>query len=235
MNGHANISNVNATAVGEVTFEFKPENGISAKADGSLEIGAPDIDVSPEVIYLGIEATITVKVMHAGTALEGVPVEARLPGGNWAYLGETKNGEIRTTIFPTGIGGDLEFKVAGVISDKTIEIVIGLKIDVPSETEEDTEITIRILTTNDRPVKNATVYIDGEALEEKTNSDGEVKYKPTKKGTYNITASYLDYPLVEERTLDVKEKPGVPGFEAVALIVGAIVALLLVHRRRKRE
>ena len=235
--GKGEIKNVNATALGNITFKFEPKDGNLADAEGKLQIVPPTVSVDKNVIYLGEENTLTVTVTHDGTYLEGIKVRAKLPGRLLADLGTTdENGKIDAPIFPTGLGGYLTFEVAGEeISEPKVKIVIGLKIDAPSEVEEDTEITIKVLSRGGTAVEGATVTI-GNWIGT-TDDKGEVTYKPTEKGDYTITAEKDGYYPSEgvSTKLTVKEKPEVPGFEAVALIIGALVALLLVHRRRKRE
>ena len=67
-----------------------------------------------------------------------------------------------------------------------------------------------------------------------TDSNGEIEYEFEEDGTYIITAEKAGY-IAGSKTLKIEiEEEGVPGFELIALVLGALAAILLIRRRRKK-
>jgi hypothetical protein len=242
-NGIVKVHNMNATELGNVTFKFtpsEPEEGEKANADGMLKVVLPTVTIEPRIIFLSEENIIKVTVTNPRN---GAPCpDLRLWGGFLLEFEKTdENGETTGGVFPISTG-NYTLSVGRTlwdgkeVKDAWYKVVVGLKIDAPSETEEEKEITIQVLTRGGKEVSGATVTIGN--WTGTTDDEGKVTYKPTKKGDYIITAKKDGYYPSEGAStpLSVKKAPKPPGFEAVALIIGAIVALLLVdHRRKKRR
>jgi len=233
VNGEGNITNVTANNIGNITFEFQPkaDGSIYADANGELKVVPPQIDVEPDKIFLAEENLITLIVKHplTGQPCPGLEVSGDFPSGHMV-LGKTdENGKVVIGIVPS-MTGMIKLYVEGDEAGE-INIVLGLKIVVSSEIEKGKEITIMVTTRGGKAVEGATVKFGGETVGT-TDSNGEVKYKPTETGDFTITAEKSNY---EKATKDVtvKEGPSTPGFEMIGVILGALAAILLIRRRRR--
>ncbi|MEA2054442.1 MAG: lamin tail domain-containing protein [Candidatus Thermoplasmatota archaeon] len=230
-NGEGNITNVTAVTIGNITFEFKPKADGSryAEANGELKVVTPTIDVEPETVFLAEENLITLTVKHPLTnqPCPGLEVSGNFPSGNMV-LGKTdENGKVTIGIVPS-ITGTIKLYVEGDVAGE-IEIRIGLKIQVPSGIEEDKEITITVTTRGGKAVEGATVKFGNETAGI-TDSNGEVKYKPTEKGDFTITAEKSGY-YEATKTVTVEGGP-TPGFGVIGVILGALAAILIIRRRK---
>lgn len=231
--GEGNITNVTANNIGNITFEFMPaaDGSEYADASGELKVVPPEIDVQPDKIFLAEENLITLTVKHplTGQPCPDLEVSGDFPSGHMV-LGKTDaNGQVMIGIVPS-ITGTIKLYVEGDEAGE-ITIVLGLKIVVSSEVEKDKEITIKVTTRGGKAVEGATVKFGGETVGT-TDSNGEVKYKPTEKGDFTITAEKSNYEKAS-KTITVKEGPNTPGFEMIGLVLGALAAILLIRRRRK--
>ena len=242
-NGKGNLTNITARQLGEVTFEFKPKTQYSeyAEAEGTLPVVAPDIDVTPETVLLFEENLITLTVKHpvTGESIEGLTVWADITGTE-RNLGETdENGKLTIGIVPLQTGYIVLSVGRGNESDPAgnISVWIGLKVQLlctcgsNMTLRKGTELTILVTTRGGSPVEGATVKV-GETTIGKTDANGEIKYKFEKDGTYTITAEKTDY-ITGSKTVKVKIEKPTPGFELIALILGALAAILLIRKRRK--
>ena len=238
-NGEAKIENLSAIALGNITFEFKPEGigNVFAPADGLLKVEPPNIAVvepKEKVAFLGVENLIVIRVTHpvTGNGCGGLNVQVRVPGSNQLIdVGKTKaDGKLLFGVIPLETG-QIEIYVENAIAGK-INVSIGLKINAPTEITKDKQMKIIITTKGGSVVEGATVKVDGNIVGT-TDSNGIVKYKPTKTGTITITAEKEGY-YTASMSVEVKKAPsGIPGFEFIGLAIGLLAALLLVRRKRK--
>ncbi len=234
VDGEGNITNVTAIAIGNVTFEFKPAaaGSISTEINGELKVVTPTISVEPETVFLAEENLITLTVSHplTGQPCPDLEVSGDFPSG-YMVLGKTDtNGKVTIGVVPS-ITGKIKLYVEGDAAGE-INIVIGLKIQVPSDIKKDEEITITITTRGGKAVEGATVKF-GSDTAGTTNSNGEIKYTPTEKGNFTITAEKSGYYTATKTvTVNDKENPEVPGFEMIGAILGALGAILIIRRRR---
>lgn len=233
--GEGNITNVTATALGNITFEFKPaaDGSIFTDANGEVKVVAPTIGVEPETVFLAEENLITLLVKHplTGQPCPGLEVSGDFPSG-YMVLGNTdENGKVTIGVVPL-ITGMIKLYVEGDAAGE-INIVVGLKIVVSSGIEKDKEITITVTTRGGKVVEGATVKF-GDTTVGTTDSNGEIKYKPTETGNFTITAEKSGY-YKATKTITVSEegKPSTPGFEMVGAILGALGAVLIIRRRRR--
>jgi len=241
VNGEGNLTNVTAIAVGNVTFEFRAaeEGSVYVEADGTLPITTPSIEITEpaeKIAFLGEENLITIAVKHplTGEGCAGLKVEIETPASNGRIdVGETdENGKLTFGIIPLQTG-KIKIYVEGDEAG-SIDIWIGLRIHVEPQIEAGKETIITVTTRGGKPIEGATVKVNGATIGT-TNANGEIKYKPEKDlggKTITITAEKTGY-YSAERTVEVKKAPEGPGFELIGLVIGAILALVLVRRRRK--
>ena len=239
VNGKANITGVNATNVGNITFRFKPK-GVEnefAPADGMVPIVLPNVEIiAPKdgLAYLGVENVIILQVTHplTGKGCKGLDIKMNLSGGWQVDAGKTDaNGKLVFGVMPFETG-NITIKVGNdVVKGERIKVVVGLRINAPSQVEKGKEITIIVTTMSGSPVKGATVKVDG-ATVGTTDANGMIKYKAEKSGTITITASKEGYhgaSISIEITKPPKEQPG---FELIGVVIGLFAAILIARRRK---
>ena len=236
VNGTAMIHNVNALIIGDITFEFKSEaeGSMYYEATGSLEIVPPSISVTPSQAAMGTVNEITITVTHPATGAPSpdLDVTALMPGQtNEIPLGATdSSGQVSVGFVPS-MTGFIQFFVEGDPVETTVYVTIGMEIMAPEEVSKDEEVTIKVLTTGGNKVVGATVYIDGVSIGT-TNSEGNVIYKAEDAGIFEITATHSTYAQSGTYEIEVVEE-AVPGFEAIAILVAFLGAVLFFYRRKK--
>jgi hypothetical protein len=74
--GIGTLNEVNATTLGNVTFEFTPETGYQRPAEGLLRVTTATATPNPSTIYLGEPTVVTITITHpaTGTPLKDVKV-----------------------------------------------------------------------------------------------------------------------------------------------------------------
>lgn len=75
--GFGTLEGVNATTLGNVTYDFTPNGGELRAADGLLRITTATATPNPATIYIGEPTTVTITVTHPAT---GVPLKDVLVG-----------------------------------------------------------------------------------------------------------------------------------------------------------
>jgi hypothetical protein len=236
VNGTAMVHNVNAVDIGDITFEFKPEAAGSMyhEAIGSLQIVPPSISVTPTQAVMGTVNEITVTVTHPATGAPSpdLDVTAMVPGQTTEIpLGATdSSGQISIGLVPA-MTGFIQFFVEGDPVQTTVPVTIGMEIMTPEEVSKDEEVTIKVRTTSGKKVVGANVYLDGVSIGT-TGSDGNVVYKAEDDGIFEITATHSTYAQVGTYEIEVVEE-AVPGFEAIAILVAFLGAILFFYRRKK--
>ncbi|MBN2604005.1 MAG: hypothetical protein JXA91_07740 [Candidatus Thermoplasmatota archaeon] len=75
-NGVGTLAEVNATTLGNITFWYTPEEGVSRKAVGLVRVTTATATPTPATVYIGYPTTVTILVTHpaTGVALPGVRV-----------------------------------------------------------------------------------------------------------------------------------------------------------------
>jgi len=236
-NGKGNITGVDATAVGNITFEFKPEKSGSqlADADGVLKVEPPQIDIvepATKIAFVGEENLIVIKVTHRVTqaGCAGLNVSIKTPGNNAVLVGKTDaDGKLMFGVMPLQTG-EIEIYIENELV-KTIPVKLGLKIHAQTEVEKGKEFSIFVTTITGKAIEGATVKVNGTTIGT-TDSNGEIKYKPTTKGTITITAEKDGY-YTATKSITVTKSPGkTPGFEFIGLAIGLLAAILIARRRK---
>jgi len=236
VNGTTMVHNVNAVNIGNITFEFKSEaeGSMYHETIGSLQIVPPSISVTPSQAVMGTVNEITVTVTHPATGAPSpdLDVTATVPGQTTEIpLGATdSSGQISIGLVPS-MTGVIQFFVEGDPVETTVPVTIGMEIMAPEEVSKDDEVTIKVRTTGGKKVVGANVYLDGVSIGT-TGSDGNVVYKAEDDGIFEITATHSTYAQVGTYEIEVVEE-AVPGFEAVAILVAFLGAVLFFYRRKK--
>ncbi len=237
-NGKGNITGVDATAVGNITFEFKSDKSGShfADADGVLKVQSPKIEIvepATKIAFVGEENLIVIKVTHPVThaGCAGLNVSIETPGNNEVPIGKTdSDGKLMFGVMPLQTG-EIKVYIGGELAG-TIQVKLGLKINAPTEVEKGKEFAIFVTTITGKAIEGATVKVDGSTVGT-TDSNGEIKYKPTTEGTITVTAEKDGY-YMATKSIAVTKSPGkTPGFEFIGLTVGLLAAILIAKRRRK--
>jgi hypothetical protein len=70
--GQVTIENFNATDLGNLTFDYQPDDGEYKEADGLLKITTATATPNPATIYIGEATTVEITVTHPAT---GAPIE----------------------------------------------------------------------------------------------------------------------------------------------------------------
>jgi hypothetical protein len=236
INGTAMVQNVNALNIGNITFEFRPEaeGSMYHETTGTLRIVPPSISVTPSRAVMGTVNEITVTVTHPATGAPSpdLDVTAMVPGqANEIPLGTTDtSGQVTVGLVPS-MTGSIQFYVEGDPVETVVHVTIGMEIMAPEEVSKDEEVTIKVHTTGGRKVAGANVYFDGVSIGT-TDSDGKVTYKAEDEGVFEITATHSTYAQVGTYEIEVVEEV-VPGFEAIAILIAFLGAVLVFYRRKK--
>jgi hypothetical protein len=74
--GVGTLEGVNATSLGNVTYDYTPEGGQARHANGLLRITTATATPSPSTVYIGEASIVTITITHpaTGTPLKGVRV-----------------------------------------------------------------------------------------------------------------------------------------------------------------
>ncbi|MEM2582743.1 MAG: carboxypeptidase-like regulatory domain-containing protein [Candidatus Thermoplasmatota archaeon] len=232
-NGIGNVTQINATAIGNITFEFKPatEGSVFAEAEGVLRITTPTVEIvepAEKVAFLAEENLITIFVKHPLTnaGIKGLNVEVITPMGA-IDVGETDaNGKLLFGIVPLETG-KINIYVEGENAG-SIDVTIGLKIIAP-ELEKGKEAKITVTTRGGKPVEGVKVTIDGKIFT--TDANGEVKFTPDKEGNITIVAEKDGY-YKATKTVEVRAGAKAPGFEIIGIAIAMLAAIVLLRKRK---
>jgi hypothetical protein len=199
-NGVGILEEVNATTLGNVTFNYIPENGAERPANGLLRVTTATATPSPPTIYVGESTSVTITITHPAT---GVPLQGVLVG-----LDNDLN--LSTTILsklPTNQTTNAEGKVTFAI---TAEASGNVTIFIEDETDPDNEFVIVAQARKQMTISNDPSVDEGKTftIEAKSNGiliTGTVTFTfngqtwPTTTGVATITApsvtTSLTYPI----------------------------------------
>jgi PKD repeat protein len=119
------LNGVNATTLGNVTYDYTPDGGNQRPADGLLQIVLPTVTPDPLTLYVGELSTVTITVTHPVNSdpLEGMNITLEIPGLDEVYSQSTDiDGKVSFTFEPL-IAGEIIIKINNQTSDVTIHIV----------------------------------------------------------------------------------------------------------------
>jgi hypothetical protein len=131
-NGTGVLDEINATTLGNVTYEFEPEGGDYRHAEGLLRVTTATAAPNPATIYLGEATVVTVTVTHPAT---GAPLEdVRVGLDHNLSLNETILAKLPSDLF-TDATGKVQFSIS---ADASGDVVIYLE----NQTDPDNEFVI---------------------------------------------------------------------------------------------
>jgi hypothetical protein len=132
VNGTGTLDEINATTLGNVTFEFEPFGGEYRHAAGLLRVTTATATPNPAAIYLSEGTVVTITVTHPAT---GTPLEdVRVGLDHGMSLNETILAKLPTDQY-TDAAGKVQFSIT---ADASGDIVIYLE----NETDPDNEFVI---------------------------------------------------------------------------------------------
>jgi hypothetical protein len=132
VNGTGMLEGINATCLGNVTYEFEPFGGDYRPATGLLRITTATATPNPATIYLGEPTIVTITVVHPAT---GTPLEdVRVGLDHGMLLNESILAKLPTDLF-TDANGQVTFSIS---ADASGEVTIY----VENETDPDNEFVI---------------------------------------------------------------------------------------------
>jgi len=131
-NGTGVLDEINATTLGNVTFEFEPFGGEYRHAEGLLRITTATATPSPATIYNGEATLVTITITHPAT---GTPLEdVRVGLDHGMELNETILAKLPSDQF-TDSAGRVQFSIT---ADASGEVTIYIE----NETDPDNEFVI---------------------------------------------------------------------------------------------
>jgi len=184
-NGVATLIGLNASTIGNITFQYQPESGEARPAIGLVQITTAIATPVPPTIYLGESTNVVITLTHPAT---GLPIPDILVG-----IDEDKN--LSSSILsklPTSTETDSNGQVAfGLTAEATGEATIFIKgsydpdneyvieaeikktlvIDADPSVNEGEDFIVTITDSLGNPVENAVVEFDGDFYT--TDADGE--------------------------------------------------------------
>lgn len=123
--GEGVLDDVNATTLGNVTYDYIPDGGAERSAEGLLQVRLPTVTPSPHTVHVGEVSPVMVTVTHpaTGSPLEGINVTLEIPGIYGGYSEVTDiTGQVTFTFVPV-ISGEITILIDNYPSETTIHIV----------------------------------------------------------------------------------------------------------------
>jgi hypothetical protein len=201
MNGVGTLDEVNATSLGNVTFNYIPEGGDERPAEGLLRVTTATATPSPGTIYVGEATAVTITITHPAT---GAPLQG-------VEIGLDHDLNLSTTILsklPDNLITNADGKVTFAI---TAEASGNVTIFIENETDPDNEFIILAKARQPMTISNDPSVNEGQTftVEAKSNgvliTDATVTFTfngqtwPTTTGVATITApsvsTSLSYPI----------------------------------------
>jgi hypothetical protein len=131
-NGTGMLDEINATDLGNITYEFEPFGGEYRPAEGLLRVTTATATPNPATVYLGEATVVTVTVTHPAT---GAPLEdVRVGLDHGMNLSDSVLAKLPTDLF-TDAAGRVQFSIS---ADASGEIIIYIE----NETDPDNEFVI---------------------------------------------------------------------------------------------
>jgi len=208
--GVGTLANVNATTLGNVTFDFAPTGGIKRPADGILRVTTAAAESIPPTIYLNEPTLVTIKLTHPATG-EKIKSGVRVGLDHGKNLSTSILAKLPTDQF-TDANGEVEFSITAEASgNATIYIMNGTDPENPFIIKAAVRRTMT-LETDDPTVNEAgtftvTALYNGEAI-----TDATVYITFAGNTTTTTTGiAELTAPLITE-TVDYKIKATAEGY-----------------------
>jgi len=131
-NGTGVLDEINATTLGNVTYEFEPLGGDYRSAEGLLRVTTATATPNPATIYLGEATIVTITITHPAT---GAPLEdVRVGLDHGLSLNETILSKLPSDLY-TDAAGIAQFSIT---ADASGDVIIYIE----NETDPDNEFVI---------------------------------------------------------------------------------------------
>lgn len=191
-NGDGHIDNVSAKRPGPVkAFFVDASSGARyALTDTPLQIVAPDVAVTPDLVCVGVTTQVTATVTHpvTGDPISGATVNLTQSGVRIANETTDSQGVAQMTVFLTNsslvritVNGDR----AATFAPKQC---MSISFDKQTYTEGDTVmVTVSQRGNPDVQIQGATILLDGSSVGT-TGSDGSITFQAPSAGTHLVRA-----------------------------------------------
>ncbi|EMR73597.1 hypothetical protein MBGDN05_00530 [Thermoplasmatales archaeon SCGC AB-539-N05] len=206
LNGTGTLTGVNATTLGNVTFEYTPDDGDSRAAVGLLRITTATATPSPATVYLNKATNVIITVIHpaTGAAIQGVrvgldhgmnlnqsllikfPADKFTDADGKVTFGITAGGSGNITIY---LANETDPDNPMVIKATAMKIMTATV--SPSAVNEGDDFTVTVMSDGDY-VEGAAVYFDGTDETKTTGVGGTVTFTAqsvTGTAAWDITAT----------------------------------------------
>jgi hypothetical protein len=202
-NGNVTVHNITANYLPEgvakkfITFWFKPEGSVYAKANGAVPVKIADVSASPPLIPYNRPAELVLTVTGRGKGLEGVLVNITIPGLTGEMSTRTLADGTATFAFTPPTTGEIKIEIENRTSATKVKVTSwSLYIDAPTMVDEGKEftVTVRNKTAVGAGVEGASVTFNGET--KTTDANGEVTFTApavTITGDFKIVATKAGY------------------------------------------
>jgi hypothetical protein len=208
--GVGTLTGVNATTLGNVTFDFAPNGGARRPADGLLRVTTATATPTPGTIYLDIPALVTIKLTHPYTG-DKIKSGVRVGLDRGLNLSTSILAKLPSDQF-TDANGEVQFSITAEASGNvTIYIMNGTDPENPFVIKAAVRKTMIVET--DEPIVNegddftVTALYNGEPITDATVTftfAGDIVTTTT--GTATLTAPYVG------ATVDYTVKAAVDGY-----------------------
>ena len=174
-NGVGTLDTVDATTLGNVTFEFTPDSGQARSADGLLRVTTATATPSPATIYNGEPTFVTITVTHPAT---GAPLEdVRVGLDHGIALNASILAKLPSDQF-TGADGRVQFSITADASGN-------VTIYIENETDPDNAFVIMAKARMQMTISNDPSVDEGKTFTIEAKSYGVLITAATVTFTFN--------------------------------------------------
>ena len=175
VNGVGTLDEVDATTLGNVTFEFTPDGGAARSADGLLRVTTATATPSPATIYNGEPTSVTITVTHPATGALLEDVRVGLDHGfalNASILAKLPSDQF------TGADGKVQFSITADASGN-------VTIYIENETDPDNAFVIMAKARMQMTISNDPSVDEGKTFTVEAKSYGVLITAATVTFTFN--------------------------------------------------
>ena len=212
-NGIATLEGVNATTLGNITYDYQPEGGQYRRAAGLLPVTTATATPEPAIIYVGESTDVTITLTHPAT---GEPIANTLVGiDEGLNLNQSILAKIPTSD-NTGSDGKVIFGItAEATGNATIYVKSGtdpsnphvIKAEIRQTMTVTTDVsavyegngfTVTVEDSNDNALEGVTITFNGNTYT--TGSTGQASIPASGLPDVPTTPGYLPYTVKATKT-----------------------------------
>lgn len=190
--GDGHIDNVTAERPGPVWgwFQDSESGAVFALGSPALQIVAPDVQITPDLVCVGVTTQVTATVTHPITddPISGANFTLRQSGVKVANGTTNANGIARVTVFLTNstqVNVDINGDRAETFTPKNC---MSISFDQQTYTAGDTvRVTVSQRGNPDVQIQGATILLNGNS-QGATGSDGSMTFEAPSAGTHRVRA-----------------------------------------------